>query len=176
MWQVLIIFFFRWPKSCESQQEVQESWLGQGPPLLQTELRQHQAARQEPRQEETTQDQVHRLSRKLFTLFARKWSIRWHVDHVDTKFSDIKHLIQVKFPLDKLSEVMQWVSKAGRAERFVSGAVRCYHWCEMASNVDPLKSEIPKSPFSSIIQFPELDVSVKSVRVLWRLCCPHSSV
>ena len=37
---------------------------------------------------------------------------------------------------------------------------------EMASNVDPLKSEIPKSPFSSIIQFPELDVSVKSVRVL----------
>ena len=34
---------------------------------------------------------------------------------------------------------------------------------EISSNVDPLKSEIPKSPFSSIIQFPELDVILKSV-------------
>ena len=35
---------------------------------------------------------------------------------------------------------------------------------EMSSYVDPLKSEIPKSPFSSIIQFPELDVILKSVK------------
>ena len=60
------------------------------------------------------------------------------------------------------------MSKAGGAEqgdlsRELSGVIIDV---EMASNVDPLKSEIPKSPFSSIIQFPELDVSVKSVRVL----------
>ena len=57
-YRVLTIFYSRWPKSCESQQEVQSSWLGQGPPPHQTELRPPQAARQEPRQEDQTQDQV----------------------------------------------------------------------------------------------------------------------
>ena len=43
---------------------------------------------------------------------------------------------------------------------------------EISSNVDPLKSEIPKSPFSSIIQFPELDVILKSVKSVVKIMLP----